>query len=310
MMLIEAIRSDFTRHERAKISDWEERRQVLLERLPRKRSQLTAESITCLGDYLSSAFQLPSHMDNRGQDSVSGGGVNWTALVSLYLNLCLAGTEAIALSGKFIPQSYKDALKVTYAGSGSTKLNSDLDIVVANVPGSSSLEAASRGRLRQFSALAGSKFQSSSVVVVQTKTNWNDSAQVPMLWNLIYKLARQGAIPENGVAVGQNQFHIRALKGFGYAFVTVPTQKDLEAFKITSTAVVRVRGLTCGAYWGRPTKNGVISSLREFFNFAYNRTSHCFPPPDVIGVAYADELKHPNGIVDVTAFDLVRPEGS
>lgn len=141
-------------------------------------------------------------------------------------------------------------------------------------------------------------------MVVQTKTNWNDNSQVPLLWNLIYKLARDGDIPENGISIGSSGHHIKMLKGFGYSFVTVPTQKNLSTFKPTSACVVRVQALTGGAFWGRPSKNGVIDSLSEFFNKAYNRNRQCFPSPDRIGVGYSQELKSKSGAIATAAFDL------
>jgi hypothetical protein len=307
MNLIETLRANAVRHERAKIQSFQDRRSVLLGQLAPKPGMLTAKQIVDLGDHLSAVFQLPEALNNRSPSGLSVGGSIWTALVGYYLNLCLAGTDAIALTGSFIPASLKQALMVTHSSSASTKLNSDIDLIVVNLPGASLQQIPSRRSPSVlFSSYFEENYRSSSAIIVQTKTNWNDNSQIPMLWNLVYKLAVSGQVPQDGMSVGTGPFHITALKGFGYAFVTVPTQKDLSLFKPNSTPVVRVRAMMSGAYWGRPSKQGIISSLKEFFNTAYNRTNQCFPEPHLIGAGYVAEVKNRQGIVDLGAFDLFR----
>lgn len=307
MNLIETLRANAVRHERAKIQSFEERRLVLLGHLASKPGPLTAKQIIDLGDHLSAVFQLPEALNNRTPSGLSAGGSIWTALVGYYLNLCLAGTDAIALTGSFIPKSLKQALMVTHSSSAATKLNSDIDLIVVNLPGASLQHIpARRNSSTLFSDFFEKDFRNSSAIIIQTKTNWNDNSQIPMLWNLVYKLAVSGQVPPDGMSIGTGPFHITALKGFGYAFVTVPTQKDLSLFKPNSTPVVRVRAMLTGAYWGRPSKQGIISSLKEFFNTAYNRTNQCFPEPHTIGAGYEAEVKNKQGLVDLEAFDLFR----
>ena len=48
--------------------------------------------------------------------------------------------------------------------------------------------------------------------------------------------------------------------------MTVPSQSDLSKFKSHSTAVMRVKNISGGNYWGHQTKAGVAHSIKEIFN--------------------------------------------
>lgn len=122
MNVIESLRSEVVTHELNKINEWPQRRKQLLSVLP---STPSANDIRMLGEHLSDVFQLEGLTNNRTQAGLSGGGSVWTALVGYFLNIGLAGTDAIALNGKFLPTCIKDALKVTHSSASATKLNSD-----------------------------------------------------------------------------------------------------------------------------------------------------------------------------------------
>lgn len=303
MNLIEDLRSRVVTHEHRKLStDWEQRRLKLTEGF-RNPLQPTQQELIAMGDHLSAAFRLDSMVRDRSQGTLSGGGSVWQALICHYLNVCLAGTDAIALTASFVPTSIKAALKISYTGSAA--VNADLDVMVVVAPNALN-QLSGRNPKRLFSEFVEASFADCSVVVIQAKTNWNDNAQIPMLWNFIYNLAWRGQIPRNGFSVGSGTWHLSALRSFSYAFVTVPTN-SLAGFNPQSMPVLRVATMSGGAYWGRPTRNGVIQSLTEFFAKNYNVSNHHFPAPATVGAAFASEITSPTGVIDVAAFSLVTP---
>jgi hypothetical protein len=308
MNLIETLRGQIVRNSVARLgATWPERRDALLAPLAGKMPT-SARHIVGLGDALSDAFQIPSLRNSRNQSSLSQAGDAWTRLVAYYLNLALAGTDAIALTETAAPQCLKKALKVTYHTNSATALESDLDLVVVHAPGASNIapvKSFKNSAQKEFSAYAEAHFAELSAVLFQLKTNWNDSAQPAMLWNMVYNLAAKG-MPDNGFSVGSGGFHLKALKSFLYAFATVPTQKDLSKFKSTHVPVLRVLGCSGGAYWGRPSVPGVMNSVTAFFDLVYNRTKFNFPAPAQIGAGYFAELTSSPApaLIDLDAFAL------
>ncbi|MFW5804332.1 MAG: hypothetical protein ACOCWG_03765, partial [bacterium] len=105
-------------------------------------------------------------------------------------------------------------------------------------------------------------FNDIEIGIIQCKTNWNDNAQIPMLWSMIYEA---DSFTNNIISLGRNGYSIRDLKKFSYSFCTVPTN-DMNGYKQDSTSVNRVRNLTGGNYWGNSTRNAVASSIKEIFN--------------------------------------------
>jgi hypothetical protein len=88
-----------------------------------------------------------------------------------------------------------------------------------------------------------------------------------MLWDLIYSSTGfKGA-----ASVGTNGFVNSALKDFRYAFVTVPTTNP-DKIKSSSTCVMRVRSLSGGNYWGRPSVSGVAMNLFDMLNKNFNES--------------------------------------
>jgi hypothetical protein len=299
MNLVEKVRSEVVRHELKKVgASWVRRRELLASTF--SSSHPTQLELLNLADHLSDAFRLDIAND-RSQNSLSGGGSIWQALICHYLNICFAGTDAVALSRRFVPDCIKAALKVSYTSSAT--VHADLDVMVVNIPGISKIPSSKRANPKRLAEYVCSHFPELSVVVVQAKTNWNDNAQVPMLWNFLYKLAAGGKIPQNGFSIGSGHWHLEQLKSFSYAFVTVPTN-SLEKFTPTAMPVLRVANMSGGAFWGRPSRNGVILSLKEFFAKNYNVANHHFPPPSHMGTAFAKELLAPSGAIDVDAFAL------
>src|SRR4051794_35894573 len=125
MNLIETIRHNVVEHEtkkaawltgkkqtdgtKPKIAVWEQRRAVLMSGMPTDGASLTKTHILNIADKLSEAFLVVGNGGGRTQEDLSGGGSSWGALVCWYLNICLAGTDAIALTKKFVPRYINDA---------------------------------------------------------------------------------------------------------------------------------------------------------------------------------------------------------
>jgi hypothetical protein len=304
MNLIERLRGEVVSHELRKMTGtWAQRRMRLVSTFSDPQLPSRSELLD-LGDHLSKTFRLDL-VNDRSQGSLAGGGSVWQALICHYLNICFAGTDAIALSRKFVPDCIKSALKVSYTSSASVQ--ADLDVMVLHVPGVSKLPDSLRGNSRIFSKHVCANFSETTVVVIQAKTNWNDNAQIPMLWNFLYRLAAGGKIPSNGFSVGSGSWHLKQLKSFAYTFVTVPTNK-IDSFKPTGMPILRVSNMSGGAYWGMPSKNGVMLSIKEFFSKNYNVANHNFPEPAAMGVAFSRELRERGGEIDIHAFDLVASE--
>jgi hypothetical protein len=216
-----------------------------------------AQAIYGLGSHLSAIFALTGET-GRGQSSVSGGGAAWEGLVCWYLNLVLTGTRAVAAkqSKLTVPQCIRDAAAVVY-GNYQTNTESDLSILV--LPHAFDLQQ-SDFDLAVLDAKLRASFHEAELHIVQCKTNWNDNAQIPMLWDMIYSGQK---FQNNRVKIGMEGSSIRNLKGFSYSFVTVPSQS--KAIKAGSMAVHRVQSLSGGNFWGRPTKPGVALGLHEIF---------------------------------------------
>lgn len=235
----------------------------------------SARQIFDLGDNLSNIFK--STASGRDQSGVSIGGASWEALVCWYLNLCLIGRRTVVIkhSKKLIPAPISDAITVNYNNFTS---NTESDLVAITFP---DREEYTMDKLniavndannvlvptmikKKFNmnqildALAHRDFSDIEIHIIQCKTNWNDNAQIPMLWDMIYSANAF----RNNIKVGKNGYSIHDVNRFSYSFVTVPTV-DLDKIKATSTCVKRVYNLSGGNYWGLPSQSNVASSIKE-----------------------------------------------
>lgn len=243
---------------------------------------LTENQLFNLGDSLRDIFYTTNTSSKRSQSDVSKGGANWEALVCWYLNLCLIGRRTVVIkhSVKLIPPCVKDAITVNY-GNFPSNTESDLiaitfpdkldyycdkdSISIKNIIGESvSTYKTKRSKFNSLEisdALCSRDFNDIEIHIIQCKTNWNDNAQIPMLWDAVYAATNF----RSGVSVGLKGFSITDVKRFTYSFVTVPTVKR-EKIKKSSLSVLRVRGLSGGNYWGLPTEVGIASSVKEMLN--------------------------------------------
>ena len=216
-----------------------------------------ASQIFTLGEHLSEIFTSNSSNSARDQSDVSGGGAAWECLSTWYFNLIFWGTDVIATkqNKKFVPEVLYDAFCVSIANH---QTNTESDITIYSIPDIGNLEGID---LKTINELITSNIQSVDTSIVQCKTNWNDNSQIPMLWDLIYN-SNSFRVPN--VSVGTNGVSPGSFRRFSYSFLTVPSNKKVN-YKSSSVSVLRVKNLTGGNYWGKPSQDGVCNSLSNFF---------------------------------------------
>lgn len=229
-----------------------------------------------LGDHLSDIFKSTSS-DGRGQGDLSAGGTAWESLVCWYINLCTIGSRTVAIRKmSLVPKPIKDAITVNY---GNFACNTESDITVITFPdfpdftndlndlsvenNGIAIETFKRNRFNFeiTDYLCGRDFDHFEIGVIQCKTNWNDNAQIPMLWDMIYSA---NGFRGRNITIGREGFNIHAATNFTYSFVTVPSNQRAN-YKNDSVAVKRVTNLSGGNYWGKATEPNVARSLKEIF---------------------------------------------
>jgi hypothetical protein len=258
-----------------------------------------------MGEHLSDAFRLSS-TQGRGQSSLSASGSAWHSLLTFYLNVVYAGSDAVAVTRSTAPRAVHSAMKVSYGG---TSVEGDLDVALVVLPGAGRRgdvpgATAEKKRLSAKKAywdLFDAGFNTAYVCLVACKTNWNDTIQNPMLWNFVYSIRAGGGPLPGGLTIGANGFSLDQLTNFTNAFVTVPTNA-VDKFKSTGMPVQRARTMTGGYYWGYPSRGGICMNIREFLDVQASK-SKLVPPAANGGAAFLRELQVPTDSVDVDAFD-------
>ena len=225
-----------------------------------------ATKVHQVGDHLREVF-FATNTGGRDQGSLSGGGAGWESLVTWYLNLVFSGTNAVAMrqSQAVVPRTLLDATTIRY---GNHQTNTESDVCVVVYPEDFDFPEADKDFMKNLDTEVAKRIGEIELGIIQCKTNWNDNAQVPMLWDMVY---RASFGPGTGIHIGKNGYSVKNLQRFTYSFVTVPSQKEGRMpSKSTQMAVKRVCNLTGGNFWGLPTKSGVALSLSEIFdsNFA------------------------------------------
>ncbi len=239
----------------------------------------TQYQLLSLGDNLKDIFYTTNTSTSRSQSDVSGGGANWEALICWYLNLCLIGRRTVVVKhhkelipkpisnaitvnyNNFISNTESDLIAITFPDRDHYSIDKDL-ISVTDVNGDS--VPTYKGRSKKYNllpilnSLCANDFKEIEIHIIQCKTNWNDNAQIPMLWDMIYSAKTF----RTGITIGREGYSIADIANFSYSFATVPTVK-LEKLTPTSVAVQRVRNISGGNYWGLATKSGVASSIKE-----------------------------------------------
>ena len=229
-----------------------------------------------LGDHLSDIFRSTGG-EGRGQSQVSAGGTAWESLVCWYINLCTIGSRTVAIRKmSLVPKPIQDAITVNY---GNFACNTESDITVITFPdelefktdiedleienNGLTIENFKRGKFNtEISNLLCAKyFDSLEIGVIQCKTNWNDNAQIPMLWDMIYSA---NGFSGRNITIGRNGFNIHDTNNFTYSFVTVPSNQRAN-YNSNSVAVKRVTNLSGGNFWGKPTEQFVARSIKDIF---------------------------------------------
>lgn len=240
----------------------------------------TPKQIFDLGDSLKTVF-YSTNTGKRGQSDVSGGGASWESLVCWYLNLCLIGRRTVVIkhNQKLIPTPVSDAITVNY---GTFASNTESDLIAITFPDDENYKIdkdsieildsddklvktrkkSGKYNLKKvLNALCNNDFDKIEIHIIQCKTNWNDNAQIPMMWDMIYSANKF----KNDIKVGRNGYSMHDIYKFSYSFVTVPTVNP-EKIKATSTCVQRVRNLSGGNYWGMSSESNVASSVKELLD--------------------------------------------
>jgi hypothetical protein len=223
-----------------------------------------AQDVFNIGSNLKKIFK--SDERTRSQGDLSRGGASWEVLVTWYLNLVFWDTNVVALrpSKRILPSVVADATSVKVKGVITSK---EADVLVVEVPKQASSTELGRDSI---DLAIRANPSAASVGIVQCKTNWNDNAQIPMLWNIVYSAQN---LQVSNVVVGSNGFAPSSFGRFSYAFMTVPTNTEKDGkdnFKPGSTAVVRVQGMTGGNFWGNGSVSGVADSISEYFGRNFN----------------------------------------
>lgn len=234
-----------------------------------------------LGEHLTDIFRQTGG-GGRGQGELSASGTAWEALVCWYINLCTVGSRVVAFRRmNLVPQAIQDAITVNY-GNFACNTESDITLIVfpdqhdyntdltqLNVLDSqgNSIPAFKGNKLNSIliNHLAARDFCDYEIGIIQCKTNWNDNAQIPMLWDMIYSA---GGFPGRNITIGRNGFNIQNANRFTYAFVTVPSNQNVE-YNPNGVPVKRVTNLSGGNYWGQPSVQNVARSLKEIFTNNY-----------------------------------------
>jgi hypothetical protein len=244
-------------------------------------STYSSREIIDLGDKLFDVFKS-TRTSTRSNKAVTIAGNAWESLICWYLNLCLIGRDAVVIkhSKGLIPSPIHDALTVSYSNCVTNSESDLIAIVFPNKPNyrddklsitvndknGMAIRNLNRGKFNYkpvIDQLTDKDFDKFQVHVIQCKTNWNDNAQIPMLWDIIYNTK---AFKKTNIKLGLNGYAIDNLADFTYSFVTVPTIRNLSELKKDTMCVMRVSCLSGGNYWGRPTKNGVAFSLKEMLS--------------------------------------------
>lgn len=218
-----------------------------------------------LGSHLADVFSS-TKVGGRDQGALSGGGVGWECLVCWYCNICMLGSRVVIIKYKkdLIPKPLQEAITVSH---GNVNATSEADLLAIVFPDRIEyVETEPNPKkeifLDDLNQLTKEHFKEYGLGIIQCKTNWNDSSQIAMLWDMIYRMKNfQGT----NIRVGTSKYSITNIKNFTYSFATVPSN-PWEKFKPDQIQVKRLSVLSGSNYWGHETKYGIAHSLSEIFS--------------------------------------------
>ena len=213
----------------------------------------SGKDIFDLGDNLGEIFKSRK-VKGRSQGTLSGAGYAWECLVTWYLNFIFWDLPVMVIRAnkKYTPKILSKCITVTIANN---RMNTESDILIFSVPNPDSIIDKN---LKGFNKHLTKSLSEVDLTNLQCKTNWKDNSQIPMLWDLIYN--SESKLPY--VSVGVEGVSPNSVNNFKYAFATVPTNGEDE-MKPTTAAVLRVKNLTGGNYWGQESESDIASSIKE-----------------------------------------------
>ncbi|WP_428235407.1 hypothetical protein [Gracilimonas sp.] len=276
---------------------WEVWEKVIIQKLGKDYNW---NDILNLGENLSDVFFSTRGDVEEGlsvaqaNSKASTSGTAWECLVTWYLNLVFLNSRAVVFKKTSdVPSPLTDGLKVMH---NNTATNSESDLIVVIFPkiphfsddllqvpltdnrskpyvpdgnkpaGLYKSGSPKKVNIDKYAAKVCEEYYGKfEMGVIQCKTNWNENSQIPMLWDIVYRLGKNIDRDIPNFKVGSNGFSIIQLKRFTYSFLTVPTNSR-ENYKATTLAVNRVRNLSGGNYWGFPDKQSVASSTKQIFD--------------------------------------------
>lgn len=166
--------------------------------LATKMGDFSKRKVVNLSDYLGDCFRtrsVPAGSSSIAATSSravsnrlnSGSGDIWESIVTWYLNICLYGTNAVAVRGKeFCPKPIKDSISILH---DSSVLHSEPDVMIICSKELNDLEEEKSWikSVTKINEVVEKDFKKVCVINIQAKTNWNENAQYGMLWNMLYK---------------------------------------------------------------------------------------------------------------------------
>lgn len=164
-------------------------------------------------------------------------GLQWRRFLWCTLSLLTADTNELVVCGhpmikRVLPDWMRDKLKISIGEGRALTHEPDLVLVRMKQPYVNSERWSEFNSDLLRSHLRSNPEQVSELVVLWTKTNFNDLIQQPMLWARISMLHQTGSEPP-----------VR------HAWVTVPSQKP-DKFRPGNAPFVRASTFDYGAFWG------------------------------------------------------------
>ncbi len=164
-------------------------------------------------------------------------GLQWRRFLWCTLSLLTADTNELVVCGhpmvkKVLPDWMRDKLKISIGEGRGLTHEPDLVLVRMKQPYVNSERWSEFNSDLLQSHLSSNPEQVSELVVLWTKTNFNDLIQQPMLWARISMLHQTGSEPP-----------------VKHAWVTVPSQKP-DKFRPGNAPFVRASTFDYGAFWG------------------------------------------------------------
>lgn len=237
--------------------------------------------------------------ESEGQSDTAASGHLWEGLVSWYCNLCLIGSRTVVIKKtSTVPENLTKIIEIDYDGVKSTaevdlwaitfpdknEFTKDIPESFSKKPTLAQLRENPNAKHRTVSISQATKQISSGLKkwldqnveenisdfelgIISCKTNWADDAVIPQHWDLVYTLSTEmpEALLKKNMTIGiDSSYSISDLKNFFYAFATLPSQKPENFSNVKILPIVRLKQLSGGNYWGRPTQSGV-NSIKDIF---------------------------------------------